>query len=426
MMDVLGQAPLYALLAGLMVYLTAATGHLLFLAAAYFVVPERRPPAPGAPSGRFAILVPAHDEELLIARLCESLRGIRYTLGLADVFVIADNCTDDTARICSAFPVHVLVRTDPGRPGKGHAIDWALGMIPLKDYDAVLIVDADNVVHPDILRELNVHLARGEQAVQCHNAVGNRDDSWFTQLLSVSRTIGNCLYHHAKYKLGLSSYLMGNGICFSSGLLERKGWKAFSVGEDWEFYAQLVEERIGIGFAVEAKVFHQESRSLRQATPQRLRWSSGRFQVLRKYGIKLFAKGIRTRDPFTLDASLPLIFPNYSLLVNLTALYLALVLLFAGPQARWVLGTAGVLLAGGQAALFAAGVHLSKSYGKVLKALLYAPFFLLWKAGIDFLSFTGIYRGDTWVRTARHVSSDMTGAGKSAPSPCASRGKSDA
>jgi hypothetical protein len=131
--------------------------------------------------------------------------------------------------------------------------------------------------------------------------------------------------------------------------------------------------------------------------------------VLRRYGLRLFLDGIRRRDLFTLDASLPLIFPNYSLQMNLTILFLVLAFAFTRTHAGWGFVIAGLCLVMGQAALFAAGVYLSKSYGQVFKALLRAPFFLVWKAGIDVLSFTGIYRGDAWVRTARHVSSDMKG-----------------
>ena len=116
---------------------------------------------------------------------------------------------------------------------------------------------------------------RGEQAIQCHNGLGNRHDSWFTELLYVSRVLNNVLYHHGKYKLGLSSHLMGNGMCFTSGLLEEMGWTAFTAGEDWEYYTTLIEKGHKVTFALKAVVRHQESKSLEQATSQRLRWAQG-------------------------------------------------------------------------------------------------------------------------------------------------------
>jgi cellulose synthase/poly-beta-1,6-N-acetylglucosamine synthase-like glycosyltransferase len=396
---------MFVIIIGLLIYLAASIIYQLVLAAAYFVVPERKQLLPDK-HNRFAILVPAHNEELLISRLCESLLKIRYPRDKFIIYIIADNCTDETAVISSRYPVRVMTRDDTSHTGKGHAINWALSQVRLGDFDAVLIVDADNIVDPNILEELNSKIDSGEQAIQCNNAVGNRGDSWFTQLLFVSRTVGNLLYHHAKYKLGLSSYLMGNGICFSTKLLARKKWTAFSVGEDWEYYAQLIQDRIKVGYAVKAKVFHQESRSLKQATTQRLRWSSGRFHVLRKYGIGLFKDGITKRDLFTLDASLPLIFPNYSLQINLTFLYLILSIAFTASYFRRVLLGIGLFLVIGQIALFMAGIYLSKSYKEVFKAILRAPFFLIWKAVIDLLSFTGSYREKKWIRTQRHISND--------------------
>lgn len=396
--------PLYIIIIGLLVYLTAATGYLLVLAVAYFAIRERDVPE-SIKLNRFAILVPAHNEELLISMLCENLLQIRYPSEMYKIHIIADNCCDRTAEICAAYPISVSIRRDSTKQGKGFAIGWAMERISLEEFDAILIVDADNIVDPFILGELNQLINRGERAIQCNNSVGNRNDSWFTQLLFVSRTIGNLLYHHSKYKLGLSSYLMGNGICFLTDLLLEKSWTAFSVGEDWEYYAQLIEDRIKIGFAIKAKVYHQESRSLDQATSQRLRWSSGRFNVLKKFGFKFFFKGLIKRDWFTLDASLPLIFPNYSLQFNLTILTLILCLLLPASALNGPLTMLSLGLICSQVILFIVGVCLAGEYFRVFKAVLYTPLFLIWKATIDFLSVTKIYRGDKWVRTERHFPS---------------------
>ena len=395
--------PVYLVLVCLALYLTLAVGYVIFLAAAYFAVPEREYDKP-AERVRFAVLVPAHDEELLIGRLCRSLLEVRYPRDLFAVYVVADNCSDRTAAVCGEYPVNVIERRDQDHAGKGHAISWAVGKIPLERFDAVLIVDADNIVDPGILEELNLMINGGEQAIQCHNAVGNRDDSWFTQLLYVSRTMCNHLYHHSKHKLGLSSYLMGNGICFTTGLLRAKGWTAFSVGEDWEYYAQLIGDGKRIGFALRAKVFHQESRSLAQATPQRLRWSSGRFQVLKRYGFGLLVRGLVSRDLFTVDASMPLVFPNYSLQINLTVLLLLAAWLLPSTNLATLIVFVSLLLLAAQVMLFVLGVYLSGSAWKVVRAMLHVPFFLAWKGVIDVLSITRIYRAKKWVRTARHVS----------------------
>lgn len=392
---------LVSILLVLFLYLGMATAYLLFLAIGYFAH-KKRPPGPDEPLNRFAILVPAHNEEELIANTCKSLLEIDYPRENTEIFVIADNCTDKTTSVCRAYSVTVLEREDRDNPGKGQAIAWALKQIQLTSFDAVLIIDADSCVNSGSLKELNRLINQGEQAIQCYNVVGNRDDSWFTQLLFVSRTINNLLYHEAKFRLGLSAYLTGNGICFSSDLLQRRGWTAFSAGEDWEYYAQLVADGIRIGFAVNAKAFHQESRSLDQATSQRLRWSSGRFSVAKNLGLPLFLRGIRQRRWLMADAAAPLLFPNYSLQINLTLAAMILTMLLPGSTFQLYLLVGFFLLLVGQSFLFIAGAFIAGSPGKTFRAALYVPVFLVWKSVIDILCITGLYRGNKWVRTRRH------------------------
>jgi len=122
--------------------------------------------------------------------------------------------------------------------------------------------------------------------------VANQDDSWFTRILDVARTLGNEICEPAKKKLGLSSHLQGNGMCFHRDIIQKYGWDAFSIGEDWEYYAKLVNNGERIVFQKDVKIYHQESTTLKQATSQRMRWSGGRFAIIFKYGVSLFLKGL--------------------------------------------------------------------------------------------------------------------------------------
>jgi cellulose synthase/poly-beta-1,6-N-acetylglucosamine synthase-like glycosyltransferase len=384
----------------LLCYVSLSTVYLLFLAVAFLVAKDAEGPA-GTGLHRFAILVPAHNEELVIGGLCKNLLALDYPQDHYRVFIIADNCTDRTVERCGAYPVTPLVRRDPAKAGKGHAIAWALSQIPLDSFDAVFLIDADTLADSRILIELGIHLDRGEQAIQCCNSIGNREESWFTGVLFVSRTVNNLLYHHAKYKLGLSSYLMGTGMCFTAALLRKKGWTAFTIGEDWEYSTHLAEDGLRIAFARDAVVRHQESSSLNQATSQRLRWSRGRFSVSAKIGTRMFWKGVRRADPVLLDASLPLIFPNYSLLANLTCLLLILSLLLPSFPLQSIFRVAAMSAIAGQAFLLITGACLAGSYWNFLRSIIRIPLFLCWKLAIDFASATGIYRGRSWVRTAR-------------------------
>jgi len=392
----------YLVILLLVIYLLIAGLYQVILAVAYFMVKDTKISSSNN-LNRFAILVPAHNEELLISKMCESLIGIKYPTNCFDIFIVSDNSTDKTEEICAAYPVIVLSRHDTLKAGKGYALEWALVRISLNNYDAVLIVDADTTVKPDILTELNVLLNRGEQAIQCYIEIPNRNESWFTQLISLSRTINDLFYHYSKYKLSLSAYLMGTGMCFKASLLENKKWNAFSLSEDWEYFARLIEDGYRIGFAANAVVYQQESSSLKQATSQRLRWASGRFFVVKNLGMKLFLKGIRRRDLVMIDASLSLLFPNWSLQINLILLTLLASLFLPVSSFKTTILGIGFVLLGIQALIVIAGMYLAGNPLSTLKAVLVAPVFLVWKFFIDLLCVTGLYRGKKWIRTERHI-----------------------
>jgi cellulose synthase/poly-beta-1,6-N-acetylglucosamine synthase-like glycosyltransferase len=196
---------------------------------------------------------------------------------------------------------------------------------------------------------------------------------------------------------------MGTGMCFKTSLLKKMKWNAYSLSEDWEYYAKLIEKGYRIGFSVKSIIHQQESNSLSQATSQRLRWSSGRFYVLKTLGFKLLLKGIRNRDLVTTDASLALLLPNWSLQVNLLILSLFFSLFLIGTDT-------GVLLLGSilvllilQVVIVIAGSFLTGQPIKTLKSVIYAPVFLIWKLCIDLLCITKLYKGKEWIRTSRHI-----------------------
>ena len=383
-------------------YLTAYVLYqaLLFTANAY--LPDAPPFLPSS-HRRLTVLVPAHNEELYLPRLLETLRVQDYPRDHYRVTVIADNCSDGTSDVCRSFDVDIVERTDPTRRGKGYAIGWTLERIDLDAFDALIIVDGDSIVAPDFLKQVNLQLERGDDVIQCYNGVANPEQSWFTRLMNVSRTIANDILHPAKRKLGLSSHLMGNGMCFATRVVRTSGWNAFTVGEDWEYYARLVLSGAHVGYTRHARVYHQESVNLEQASSQRMRWSGGRFQVLRRYGPALVLHAFRTGSLRCLDASLPLVFPNPSLGINLTfaGFALAAAIGFATGQLGVVWWYAALAIS--QLLMFLIGVlHTTNKLASALSLFL-APVFLAWKLGIDIASVGGAGIKQ-WKPTARKAS----------------------
>lgn len=390
------------LLAGLLLYVGFSAAYNVFLACSYFLIRERQD-KPSVKRKRFAILVPAHNEELLIEKQLKELLAFDYPEKDRKIFVIADNCTDRTVEICSRLPVTVLERNDAQRRGKGYALKWAFEKVGLDGFDAVLVLDADTTADRRILHELSAMLDSGEEAIQCFIKIPNVDESWFTRIIDVSRLVNNLLYHHAKYKLGLSSYLMGSGMCFSAALLKRKPWTAFSLSEDWEYFAMLLDCGVRVGFCRKAVVNQMESRSLSQATTQRLRWSKGRFHVVRTLGFGLLAKGIRQGNLVMADSSLALLLPNWSMQINLSGLALVWAYLMPASTFSSVAFAAAAAAVGAQCLIFAMGAYLDGNYLSIMRAMVVAPVFLAWKFAIDLLCITGLYKGTNWIRTKRHI-----------------------
>jgi cellulose synthase/poly-beta-1,6-N-acetylglucosamine synthase-like glycosyltransferase len=378
------------------IYVSLYVAYCILISVANFVI-KNNIITSASPQTRFGVVIPAHNEEDLLPRLLISLDGQEYPAELVDVFVIADNCTDRTCEVASTFRAKVLKRIDKDLVGKGYAIHFAFENIELDKYDAVFIVDADSVLERKALKNLDAVVQEGKEVVQCSNGVANPEDSWFTCLLDVSRTIANEIFEPGKEKLGLSSHLMGNGMCLCKEVIAKHGWGAFSVGEDWEYYARLIEQGGRVAFAKEVRVFHQESNTLRQATPQRMRWASGRLAIAYKHGLTLFLRGLIKGNLRKMDASLPLLFPNPSMGVNLNLVLLFFSFFLSRPfYIYWFLST--LIL---QSLMFCVGIALTRNPSRKFLAMFMAPTFLAWKMIIDFFSVLGFGRRH-WVRTERY------------------------
>ena len=195
---------------------------------------------------RFAILVPAHNEELLLPRLLENLQQITYPLNLFEVFVVADNCSDTTATVARSYGATVFERQDPTQRGKGYALRWLLERISTssQEYDAYIFLDADSVVSPNFLNVMDCRFRSGSQAVQAYYTL---PDPFRTPILTL-RFVALVLKHFVRPRgravVGLSCGLFGTGMGFKRSLLETHDWNAFTLAEDIEYYLRLTSHGI--------------------------------------------------------------------------------------------------------------------------------------------------------------------------------------
>jgi 1,2-diacylglycerol 3-beta-glucosyltransferase len=236
------------------------------------------------PSMRIAILVPAHDEELLIGRCVDTLLAQDYPHELRRLVVIADNCSDATATLAAARGAEVLERHNRTHRGKGHALSWAIQVLRDADpgIEAFVVVDADSVAEPGLIAGLVGAAEAGAVVVQADYAalVPGGDDR--SQLRAAAFLLFHRVRFTGKARLGLPCSLVGNGMLFRREVLEAHPWNAFSEVEDLEYTIELRKAGIRPVFAPLARLSAPVAADGAAADVQRRRWEGGRARIVRR------------------------------------------------------------------------------------------------------------------------------------------------
>ena len=186
---------------------------------------------------KFMAIIPAHNEEAVVANLVESLKHQDYPKELYDIYVIADNCTDKTAEVARKAGAIVYERFDETKKTKGFALNWFLGQKIEEDadYDAFCIFDEDNIVDVNFLKNMNKKLCQGEDVVQGYRDIKNPTDNWITAGYAIFYWTMNRMYHLARYNLGLSPLINGTGFMVRFDVIKPEGWVTKTLTEDIEF-----------------------------------------------------------------------------------------------------------------------------------------------------------------------------------------------
>ena len=279
-------------------------------------------PRTGSARSRLAVLVPAHNEQLLVARCVESLLAQSYPRRLYRVIVIADNCSDRTAELARTAGAEVMTRVAPDSRGKGQALRWAMDQVLASPAppDAVVVVDADSVADRELLLNLALEHAAGHDAVQADYSILAGPEAPGAGLVAA----GFLLFHRVRFSgraaLGLPANLVGNGMLFSRDLLEAQPWNAFTGVEDLEYSIRLRLAGFPVRFASSAFVYGPGAATRAGAQLQRMRWEGGRLHVARRWLGELVRTAFARRDPALLEAAFDLAIPPLGLLCMLTAL----------------------------------------------------------------------------------------------------------
>ncbi|BBH24821.1 glycosyl transferase family 2 [Paenibacillus baekrokdamisoli] len=258
------------------------------------------------PQKSFAVLVAAHNEEQVVGALIENLQNLEYPKELYDIFVICDNCTDGTAKIARSYGVQACERKNPNLRGKGHAIEWMLKELWAmpKQYDAIVMFDADNLVGNDFLIHMNNDLCEGHKVIQGYLDTKNPTDSWVTASYAITYWYCNRLWQLSRRNLNMANYLGGTGMCFETELMKEMGWGATSLVEDLEFSMRCVQRGVHPVLNYDAKVYDEKPLTFKASSRQRLRWMQGHFTVARQYFFPLLWASIKERSFVKFDAAL--------------------------------------------------------------------------------------------------------------------------
>lgn len=225
----------------------------------------------------YLILYPAYNEDKVIVHSVQKFLAQYYPYNSFHVAVISDHMQPETNRKLSELPI-TLLQPVFEKSSKAKAMQYAMDQIK-EDYDYIVILDADNVVEPNFLEQLNTECAKGYKAIQCHRCAKNSNND-VAVLDGVSEEINNTIFRKAHNRLGLSAALIGSGMCFDYQLFKENVFKLSSVGEDKELEAHLLLQKVFIKYEPDIHVFDEKVSNKDNFQKQRLRWMTAQIQSL--------------------------------------------------------------------------------------------------------------------------------------------------
>ncbi|MDR0819183.1 MAG: glycosyltransferase family 2 protein [Oscillospiraceae bacterium] len=254
---------------------------------------RRAKPLPDAPYRRYAVLVCARNESAVVRNLIESIQAQNYPQELIDTYVVADNCTDNTAETARAAGAIVFERDNTSAKGKGHALTFLLNAItethPDWPYDGYFIIDADNLLDENYIREMNKAFTGKYRILTSYRNSKNYGDNWISAGHSLWYLREARYLNDARFTLRSSCAVSGTGFLVHRDVFrDNGGWTCHLLTEDIEFTVSEILKGETIGYCRTAILYDEQPIKFEQSWHQRMRWTKGSMQVLAKYGTGLF------------------------------------------------------------------------------------------------------------------------------------------
>ena len=238
---------------------------------------NRSPHLVGNELRRFLILYPAYNEDRVIINSVEQFIEQDYPQEYYTVAVISDHMKPETNTQLAGYPIRLLQPTFE-KSSKAKAMQYAINEVE-GDFNYVVVLDADNVVQPTFLSQLNVLCNSGYEAIQCHRCAKNANND-VAVLDGVSEEINNTIFRKAHNRFGLSSALIGSGMCFKYELFRQNVFMLTTAGEDREMEALLLHQNVFIKYAADIHVFDEKVSNQDNFQRQRMRWMTAQIQSL--------------------------------------------------------------------------------------------------------------------------------------------------
>ena len=246
---------------------------------AYILVPYLKKEKPHKPAElhRYAVLISARNEELVIGNLLDSISAQDYPSSLVRVFVVADNCTDKTAKVARAHGAIVYERFNDKLVGKGYALEYLLDRIGEEYgdvFDAYMVFDADNLLSEDYISRMNETFSDGYRIITSYRNSKNYGDNWISAGYALWFLREAKYLNNARYLLGTSCAVSGTGFMFSREILKScGGWPFHLLVEDIEFTIHNIVSGEKVGYCPRAVLYDEQPTKFSQSWKQRMRWA---------------------------------------------------------------------------------------------------------------------------------------------------------
>ena len=395
----------------------------VYILIAYFV---KAKPLPEPTPHKIAILIAARNESAVIHNLIESMNAQDYPKELYRVFVVADNCTDNTAEIARAHGAIVYERFNDKEKGKGYAIDYLIKSIE-RDYgddccDAYIVFDADNTAEPNYITEMNRTFSAGYDVVSSYRNPSNYGEGWRAAGQGMYFLRESRLMNMARMKIGSNTFIAGTGFLFSRTLCKKYGgWPFHTLTEDGEFTMHNAVNGARTGYCNNAVFYDEQAVDVKTSWHQKLRWCKGGLQIFGKYMGKLFRGLFSRRALACFDMSMCLapayFIPLTAIFVNVIGFACLLIADFSLATLIGILIEAAAMVGAAYSALFVFGFCVTVTDWKKLRAsgfkkILYMFTFPIFIFTFIPTAFVALFKKVEWKQVAHHGAENKETANK--------------